>query len=96
MIGWYIHRLIQSGIAAINPKVSKFSFNLDGIHTHDVATYLDQLGIAVRGGNHCAAAFMQHFNINGTVRASFYIYNSKEDVDALVAGIEKVKKVLRI
>ncbi len=68
-----------------------FSFNISGIHTHDVAAYLDQLGIAVRGGNHCAAPFMQHFKINGTVRASFYIYNDENDVEALAEGIEKAR-----
>ena len=68
-----------------------FSFNVSDIHTHDVASYLDQLGIAVRGGNHCAAPLMQRFNINGTVRASFYIYNDEKDAEYLAEGIEKAR-----
>ena len=76
------------GNGSVNPI---FSFNVDNLHTHDVATYLDSLGIAVRGGNHCAAPFMQRFGINGTVRASFYIYNDERDAEILAQGIEQAR-----
>ena len=69
------------------------SFLVDGIHSHDVGTVLDQAGIAVRVGHHCAQPLMDHFGITGTVRASFGLYNSTEDADALVAGLEDVRKI---
>ena len=72
------------------------SFNLKGAHPHDVAQILDESGIAIRSGHACCQPLMKRLGIAAVCRASFYIYNSKEDVDALVAGIEKVKKVLRI
>lgn len=75
-------------------KVSVVSFVLDGIHPQDVGIILDQQGIAVRTGHHCTQPLMQRFGIPGTVRASFAPYNTKEEIDALVAGIHKVKKFL--
>ena len=63
------------------------SFALDGIHPHDVGQVLDQYGIAVRTGHHCAWPLMKKFGLSGTTRASFYIYNDNTDVDALVDGI---------
>ncbi len=75
-------------------KVSVVSFVLDGIHPQDVGIILDQQGIAVRTGHHCTQPLMQRFGIPGTVRASFAPYNTKEEIDALVAGILKVKKFL--
>ena len=70
------------------------SFVVDGSHPHDVGTLLDQQGIAVRSGHHCAMPLMQRLNIPGTVRASFCLYNSERDIDRLVAGIEKVRNFL--
>lgn len=72
------------------------SFNLKGAHPHDVAQILDTLGIAIRSGHACCQPLMKRLGISAVCRASFYIYNSKEDVDALVDGIEKVKKVLKL
>ena len=63
------------------------------IHHFDMGTLLDRLGIAVRTGHHCAQPLMQRLGIEGTVRASFAIYNTKKEVDALVAGIERVSKM---
>jgi len=71
------------------------SFNLDGIHPHDVSTILDRYGVAVRGGHHCAMPLMRELNIQGNVRASFYFYNTKKDVDILVKALKKVKEVFR-
>lgn len=71
-----------------------FSFLLDGVHPSDVGMLLDQQGIAVRTGHHCAQPLMEKYRIPGTVRASFALYNSKEEVDRLFAGLKKVRQFL--
>lgn len=68
------------------------SFNLKGLHPHDVATALDMEGIAIRAGHHCAQPLMKYLNVSATCRASFYLYNTKEDGDRLVAGIKATKE----
>jgi cysteine desulfurase/selenocysteine lyase len=70
------------------------SFTVDGVHPHDVAQVLDRDGIAVRAGHHCAMPLHEKFEVPATTRASFYLYNSHEDVDALAASLIKVKKML--
>lgn len=75
-------------------RVGAVSFLLEGGHPADVGTLLDRQGIAVRTGHHCAQPLMARFGIPGTVRASFAVYNTREDVDALFTGIEKVKTFL--
>ncbi|MCC6571835.1 MAG: cysteine desulfurase [Chitinophagales bacterium] len=75
-------------------KSSVISFLLDSIHPYDVGVILDNMGIAIRTGHHCAQPVMDHFGIPGTCRATFAFYNTKEEVDALVAGILKAKKML--
>ena len=70
------------------------SFNIFDIHPHDVGTILDQQGIAIRAGHHCCQPLMSWLDVPGTARASFYIYNTKDEVDALVAGLEKAKQVM--
>ncbi|OGH64522.1 MAG: hypothetical protein A2821_04710 [Candidatus Magasanikbacteria bacterium RIFCSPHIGHO2_01_FULL_41_23] len=77
-------------------RVSTFSFVIDGAHPHDVAEILNRDNIAVRAGHHCAMPLMEHLELVGTVRASLGIYNTKKDIDVLVAGIKKVKKILRV
>ena len=74
-------------------KGSVISFLVGDIHPFDMGTLLDRLGIAVRTGHHCAQPLMQRLGIEGTVRASFGIYNTKEEIDVLVAGIERVSKM---
>ena len=74
-------------------KASILSFDLEGAHPHDVGTILDRAGIAVRVGHHCAQPVMQHYGISGTVRASFALYNTRADVDALVAGLSEVREI---
>jgi cysteine desulfurase/selenocysteine lyase len=69
------------------------SFTLSGVHPHDVAQIIDQDGIAVRAGHHCAMPLHEKFDIPATTRASFYLYNTKSEVDRLVEGIYKVKKI---
>lgn len=75
-------------------KTSVISFNLKDIHPYDVGTILDKLGIAVRTGHHCAQPIMDFYKIPGTVRASFSFYNTKEEIDILVAGVKKAKMML--
>ena len=69
------------------------SFNVGDIHPSDLGTLLDRLGIAVRTGHHCAQPLMQRMGIPGTVRASFALYNTKAEVDALVAAVDRVRKM---
>lgn len=76
-------------------KVGVISFVLDDIHPHDIGTILDHQGIAVRAGHHCSQPLMDRFQIPACVRASFGIYNSKEDIDALVAGLLEVKRLFK-
>ncbi len=75
-------------------RVCVMSFILEGIHSADIGMLLDQQGIAVRTGNHCAQPVMEHLGIDGTVRASFSFYNTFEEVDRLFAGLEKAKTFL--
>lgn len=81
-------------IGTAKNKTSILSFVIDGVHHHDLGTLLDQQGIAVRTGHHCTQPLMKHFGISGTTRASLSIYTTKEDVDALVKGIQKAKTML--
>jgi cysteine desulfurase/selenocysteine lyase len=69
-----------------------FSFEVKGAHAHDMATILDRYGIAVRAGTHCAMPLLKRFGVTSTCRASFALYNGKDDVDALVDGIERAQK----
>jgi len=71
------------------------SFNLDNIHHYDTGLILDKMGVAVRTGHHCAQPLMRSLGIEGTVRASFALYNTKEDVDMLIEGIEKVEMMYK-
>ncbi|MFY0683497.1 MAG: cysteine desulfurase [Balneola sp.] len=79
-------------VGTADKKASVISFLLDGIHPTDAGTILDQQGIAVRTGHHCAQPIMQHYDIPGTLRASISFYNNEEDIDRLVEGIELVKE----
>jgi len=74
-------------------KASILSFTIDGVHPHDAGTILDQDGIAVRTGHHCAQPVMERFGIDATVRASLALYNTKREIDALVEGVRKVIEV---
>jgi cysteine desulfurase / selenocysteine lyase len=81
-------------IGTAKEKAGVLSFVMDGIHPHDIGTILDQEGIAIRTGHHCAQPVMERFGIPASARASFALYNTREEVDALVRGIDKVHKVL--
>jgi cysteine desulfurase / selenocysteine lyase len=80
-------------IGTAKDKAGVLSFLLDSIHPHDIGTILDQEGIAVRTGHHCAQPVMQRFGIAATARASFALYNTREEVDALVEGLQRVREV---
>jgi cysteine desulfurase/selenocysteine lyase len=80
-------------IGTAKERAGVLSFVLEGVHPHDVGTILDQEGIAIRTGHHCAQPIMQRFGIPATARASFAFYNTKEEVDALAQGIQRVKEV---
>jgi len=71
-------------------KSGVISFNVEGVHFFDLGTMLDKFGIAVRTGHHCADPLMDHFNIQGTVRASFAVYNTKEEIDVFIEALKKV------
>ncbi|MEM2225590.1 MAG: aminotransferase class V-fold PLP-dependent enzyme, partial [Candidatus Caldarchaeum sp.] len=72
------------------------SFNLGDIHPHDLATYLDQFGICVRAGHHCAMPIHTRLGVTATTRASFYIYNTPEDVEALVEALNKAARFFKL
>ena len=74
-------------------RASVLSFDFEGVHPHDVGTILDREGVAVRAGHHCAQPVMERFGVTATVRASFAFYNTREEVDALVAALETVREV---
>jgi len=80
-------------IGTAKDKASVLSFVMDGIHPHDIGTILDQEGIAIRTGHHCAQPVMDRFGVPATARASFGLYNTREEVHALIKGIEKVREV---
>ena len=75
-------------------KASVISFNIEGIHPYDIGAIVDKLGVAVRTGHHCTQPIMDFFGIPGTVRASFSFYNTKEEIDVLVAAVKKAKEML--
>ncbi|MBZ5603061.1 MAG: cysteine desulfurase [Acidobacteriia bacterium] len=80
-------------VGTANHKAGVISFVLEGIHPHDVGTILDRQGIAVRTGHHCAQPLMDRFGVPATTRASLAFYNTKEEIDALVRGLAKVKEI---
>lgn len=98
MTEYVLERLAEiPGLKVFGPEAAHkgavASFEMNGIHPHDVAQILDSEGIAVRAGHHCAQPLHEMCGVQSTTRASFYLYNTKEEVDALVEGIYKVKKI---
>ncbi|ASS98317.1 MULTISPECIES: cysteine desulfurase [Geobacillus] len=82
------------GITVYGPKerAGLVTFNIDGVHPHDVATVLDAEGIAIRAGHHCAQPLMKWLGVTATARASFYLYNTKEEIDRFIAALQKAKE----
>jgi cysteine desulfurase/selenocysteine lyase len=87
-LNWITIHGTQKGKGAI------MSFSMEGAHPHDVATIVDRSGIAIRAGQHCAEPLMTHLNVPGTARASFAMYNTRSDVDAFIAALEKAREFL--
>jgi cysteine desulfurase/selenocysteine lyase len=81
------------GPESLDERSAVLSFTLGDAHPHDISTILDAEGIAVRAGHHCAQLVMKNFGVAATARASFYLYNSKQDVDQLVEGLDKVRDI---
>ena len=79
----------------VQNKVAVISFNVDGLHQYDIGTLLDKMGIAVRTGHHCCQPIMDFYQIPGTVRASFAFYNTHEEVERFITGVEKAVSMLR-
>jgi len=84
------------GPRELDKRGAVISFNLHTIHPHDLATILDEEGIAIRAGHHCAMPLMSKLGVAATARASFYIYNSESDIDALVEGIYKARRIFNL
>ncbi|HCK32022.1 MAG TPA: cysteine desulfurase, partial [Rhodospirillaceae bacterium] len=82
--------------ADIEEKAAVLSFNLEGAHSSDVGMILDQCGVAVRTGHHCAMPLMEALGVESTIRASFGLYNNKDDCDRLYEALIKAKKMLRV
>jgi cysteine desulfurase/selenocysteine lyase len=82
-------------VGTAKEKVSVLSFIVEGIHPFDIGQMLDARGIAVRTGHHCTQPLMDRFGIEGTVRASFAVYNTRQEIDLLVDGLERVIKFLK-
>jgi cysteine desulfurase/selenocysteine lyase len=80
-------------IGRAQEKTGVLSFVLEGMHPHDIGTILDHEGVAIRTGHHCTMPLMERFGIPGTARASFALYNTRQEVDALVAAIHKAQEV---
>ena len=98
LIDYALERLEEiPGVRVYGPQASQkggvASFTLDDIHPHDVSQLLDRDGIAVRAGHHCAMPLHEKYNLVATTRASFYLYNSPEEIDRLVESIYKVKRL---
>jgi cysteine desulfurase/selenocysteine lyase len=75
-------------------KTSVVSFLFDGLHPYDIGALVDKMGVAVRTGHHCTEPLMQYFNIPGTVRASFAVYNTEEEVEKLIAALIRARDIL--
>ncbi len=98
LLAYAAHRLTEIPtvrlIGTASQKVSVQSFVIEGIHPFDIGQMLDARGIAVRTGHHCTQPLMDHFGLEGTVRASFSVYNTKEEIDALLEGLKRIVKFL--
>lgn len=99
LLEYALERLLSlEGIVVYGPhdpedRLGVISFNVEGVHPHDLAGVLDEEGIAVRSGHHCAQPLMARLGMDNTARASFYLYNTEDEVDRLIEGIQKAKRV---
>jgi cysteine desulfurase/selenocysteine lyase len=81
-------------IGSARDKAGVLSFVLDQVHPHDIGTILDMEGVAIRAGHHCAQPTMRHFGVPATARASFALYNTRNEIDRLAAGLQTVRRML--
>lgn len=86
-------KIVLHGPADVEKRGGVVSFDLPGVHPHDIGTILDREGVAVRAGHHCCQVLMKKFGVAGTARASFYLYNTRAEVDALVASLGQVERL---
>jgi cysteine desulfurase / selenocysteine lyase len=99
LIGYAMEKLGETrGVTLFGPESAEHrsgvvSFTLEGVHPHDIATILDQTGVCVRAGHHCAQPLMRRMNVPATARASVYVYSDRDDIDALVKGVERVNEI---
>jgi len=98
LIAYALERLEEvPGITVYGPTAERrggvAAFTLDGVHPHDIAQVLDRDGIAVRAGHHCAMPLHDRLNVVATARASFYFYNTRDEVDLLITGLYKVREL---
>jgi cysteine desulfurase/selenocysteine lyase len=84
------------GPTDVDHRGAAVAFSLKGVHPHDIATILDHAGIAVRAGHHCARPLARSLDVTATTRASFYIYNDRSEVDALIQGLGQVKDIFDV
>jgi len=91
-----INGLTIYGTKDISKRGGVISFNFADVHPHDVAQIIDEEGIAVRSGHHCAQVLMERLNVAATSRASFYIYNTKEEIDSLISSLNKVARIFKL
>lgn len=89
-----IPHIMVYGTKDLSKKAGVISFNVDDVHPHDVSSILDSYGVAIRAGHHCAHPLMRYMNVNATCRASFYLYNKKEDIDQFVNALENTRRWL--
>ena len=85
------HVTVYGDTDDLSDRCGVISFNVDGVHPHDVASVLDAEGVAIRAGHHCAQPLMRYLNVNATCRASLYFYNTKEDIDVFLESLSKVR-----
>ncbi len=102
LLEYALERLLKlEGVVVYGPhdpedRLGVISFNVEGVHPHDLASVLDEEGIAVRSGHHCAQPLMRRLRMDNTARASFYIYNTEDEVDRLIEGIQRAKRLFRV
>jgi cysteine desulfurase / selenocysteine lyase len=84
------------GINGIRRRIGIIPFNINGVHPHDVASALDKYGVCLRAGHHCAQPFMKHLGVSGALRVSFYIYNTKKEIDYFIAALKEIYKKFKV
>ena len=91
-----IKDVILYGPLNANERGGVISFNIADIHPHDLATIMNEHGIAIRSGHHCAQVLMERLDVAATSRASFYIYNTKEEVDIFIEAVHDARRIFRV